>query len=180
MSYEPSFNDAVEFTLRKEGILSDQAGDKGGLTKYGITQEIWNKYLAIGYTDPKRCPRSVADIDVSYALYCYNLFFWKQPGIDKLPRELQGPVFDFVVNSGQGNAVKVLQGLLGVAQDGSIGPVTLAKLAPMQAPALRKLRNDYVTARIIFLANYVQVNPSQVKFIEGWDRRVTSLYDFAY
>jgi lysozyme family protein len=175
MSYEPSFNDAVEFTLRKEGVLNNNPNDSGGLTKFGITQKTLDAFAKAH----EQKSFSVSQLTVEGAIEIYYAEYWRAPKIDQLPRELQGPVFDFVVNSG-GTAVKQLQAILGVAQDGDIGPVTLAKLVDMQPQALRRLRNSYITARLVFLADLVQHQPKDVVFIEGWVRRVTSLYDFAY
>lgn len=180
MSYEPSFNDAVAFTLESEGKLSNNPNDKGGLTKYGITQAIWTRYLNTpkqpGAGNTGHLPSSVADIAVSDALAVYHLFFFNAA----LPRELQGVYFDFAVNSGWGAAAKKLQEVLGVTVDGDLGPKTMEKMATMQAPQLRKLRNDYVTARLVYDMDVAQHNPQDLAFIEGWVRRVTKLYDFAY
>lgn len=174
MTYENEFNNAVDFTLRQEGVLSDNPNDRGGLTKFGITSATWTAYLK-KVTTPG-LPKSVANITVDQAIEVYHSEFWR----GDLPRELQMAYFDFAVNSGPGTAAKYLQAVLGVAQDGAIGPLTLGKMAALQGPALRKLRNDYVTARIVFLADAVQHRAADVTFIEGWMRRVTKLYDFAY
>lgn len=177
MSYEPSFDTAVDFTLRQEGKLSNNPNDKGGLTKFGVTQERWTEYLK--KVNVPALPKSVANITVDQAIAFYYSEFWKLPGIDKLPRELQVPAFDFYVNSGD-NAIKKLQAILGVTTDGDLGPATLAKLEPMQAGQLRRLRNDYVTKRLVWLMDVAQHNPQDLAFIEGWAARVARLYDFAY
>jgi lysozyme family protein len=180
MSYEPSFNDAVAFTLESEGKLSNNPNDKGGLTKYGITQSFWTAYRAKAVALPGNSiaslPASVASITVDMALAVYHEFFWNA----SLPRELQGAFFDFAVNSGPGTAARKLQEVLGVTVDGDLGTKTMGKLAVMQAPQLRKLRNDYVTARLVYDMDVAQHNPQDLAFIEGWVRRVTKLYDFAY
>ena len=177
MNYEPSFNDAVQFTLVKEGVLSDNPNDKGGLTKYGITHTTWAAYLAAN--KGAKLPATVDKITRDQAIDVYYTMYWKAPKIDALPRELQGPAFDFEVNSG-GRAIETLQAVLGVDQDGELGPVTLGKMTTMQAPALRRLRNDYITQRGIFLMDLAQHNQNDVTFIKGWFKRVVSLYDFAY
>lgn len=43
-----------------------------------------------------------------------------------LPKGVDLEVFDFGVNAGPGQSVKTLQKIVGVTQDGSIGPITLA------------------------------------------------------
>lgn len=177
VNYEPSFNDAVAFTLVKEGVLSDNANDAGGLTKYGITHTTWDAYRAA--SGDATLPKSVAQITKDHAIAVYYKNYWLAPKINALPRELQGPAFDFEVNSG-GRAIETLQGVLGVDVDGELGPVTLGKMMTMQAGALRRLRNDYVTARGVFLMSLAQNNDNDVAFIKGWFKRVAGLYDFAY
>lgn len=178
MSYEPSFNDCVEFTLRQEGLLSNNPNDAGGLTKFGITAATWADYRKLAGTSVK-LPVSVSQITVDQAIDVYHLVFWQEPGIAALPRELQGPAFDFQVNSGY-QAIKLLQACLGVAQDAKLGPVTLAKMATMQSEQLRRLRNDYVAARLFFDLDLAQHNPKDVAFIEGWAKRIVKLFDFKY
>jgi lysozyme family protein len=177
LMYEPTFNTAVDFTLRSEGRLSNNRNDAGGLTKFGVTHDTWDVYRALK-KDPL-LPKSVAAITVDHAIDVYYELFWKKPKINLLPAEVQVPAFDFQVNSGF-HAIETLQRVLGVAADGDIGPATLAKLAPLQGTALRRLRNDYVTARGVYLMNLAQTNTNDVTFIEGWFRRVAKLYDFAY
>ena len=48
---------------------------------------------------------------------------------DELPWALAVQVFDHGVNAGCSGAVKLLQGSLGVADDGVIGPITLERAA---------------------------------------------------
>lgn len=176
MSYAPNFQTAVDFTLAQEGVLSNHAADPGGLTKYGIIDANWKKYSK----GKKDLPVSVKDITAEQAVEWYHSEVWLATKISALPRELQVPVFDFVVNSGADDAIPMLQKLIGVKPDGEIGPVTLKKLEPMQPPTLRRLRNDYVTERLVWLMDLAQRKPALVAFIEGWARRVSKLYDFQY
>lgn len=171
--YEPSFMDAVQFTLVAEGVLSDNAHDAGGLTKYGVTHTTWDAYRA--KSADKTLPLSVKDITKDQAIALYHSEFWHVPGIDTLPRELQGPAFDFQVNSGS-HAISTLAAQLGVANLAGV----VAKLKDVQAPGLRRIRNDYVTARVHFLLSLAQGNSNDVDFIVGWFNRVSKLYDFAY
>lgn len=173
MIYEPSFMDAVQFTLVAEGLLSDNAHDAGGLTKYGVTHGTWEGYR-LKQKNPA-LPASVKDITKDQAIDLYHAVFWDEPGINQLPRELQGPAFDFQVNSGQ-RAMTALFAQIGVQNLAG----ALAKLKDVQAGQLRRIRNDYVTQRLVFLMDLAQHNSNDVDFIEGWARRVVKLYDFAY
>ncbi len=56
-------------------------------------------------------------------------------------------VFDFAVNAGVRRSAQVLQQAVGAEQDGSIGPITLAAVAPANLTflvgRLAQLRTDY-------------------------------------
>ncbi|WQP10968.1 glycosyl hydrolase 108 family protein (plasmid) [Sinorhizobium meliloti] len=56
----------------------------------------------------------------------YRRSYWPQCGVDLLPPGLDYAVFDFGVNSGPARAVKTLQKVVGVREDGHVGEQTLA------------------------------------------------------
>ncbi|WP_281423880.1 glycosyl hydrolase 108 family protein, partial [Mesorhizobium silamurunense] len=56
----------------------------------------------------------------------YRRFYWDAVLGAELPDGVDCAVFDFAVNSGPGRAAKYLQAVLGVAQDGRVGPATVA------------------------------------------------------
>ena len=55
---------------------------------------------------------------------------------DELPTGVDECVFDYGVNSGVGRAKKVLQRLVGVKDDGALGPLTMAAVARRDPAAL--------------------------------------------
>jgi lysozyme family protein len=77
-------------------------------------------------------------------------------------------VFDLAVNSGPGRAAKMLQRVLGVPEDGMIGPKTLEKVASID---VGKLVEDYNAQRLTFL----QALPTWETFGKGWGRRVAEV-----
>jgi lysozyme family protein len=87
------FQNAVDFTLRKEGVLSDDKNDHGGVTKYGITIPFLTDFLGR--------PATKADIlalTAAGAVEIYHEMLWVRAGIGKLPAEIAGAAFDFAVN----------------------------------------------------------------------------------
>ncbi|RVE85900.1 hypothetical protein CN235_29700 [Sinorhizobium meliloti] len=56
----------------------------------------------------------------------YRRSYCPQCGVDLLPPGLDYAVFDFGVNSGPARAVKTLQKVVGVREDGHVGEQTLA------------------------------------------------------
>jgi len=64
----------------------------------------------------------------SDAVRVFKLFYADKVQADLLPIGLDYAMTDFAVNSGPSRAAKHLQRILGVEQDGDIGPKTLAKV----------------------------------------------------
>jgi lysozyme family protein len=116
----------VDAIIRREGgdQYTDRPSDRGGPTKFGITQRAWNHYLStfipvIGY------PMHVRDLTLEKAREFYERehvapFAWIA---DDSLREL---AIDSSVNHGRGRATKWLQQSAKVTLDGVIGPKTRA------------------------------------------------------
>jgi lysozyme family protein len=82
-----------------------------------------------------------------------------------LPEELRFSVFDCAYNSGVSRAIKTLQRVVGVAEDGKLGPVTLAAVATLD-PARAVARFNGV--RLAFMVS-LDVWPT---FSRGWALRI--------
>jgi lysozyme family protein len=95
----------------------------------------------------------------------YRRRFWDAVQGDALPAGLDYALFDFAVNSGPKRAVIGLQRVLGVADDGRLGPVTLAALAGRDVPALI---GGLCDGRLAFL----RALSTWPRFGRGWGRRV--------
>jgi lysozyme family protein len=70
-------------------------------------------------------------------------------------------------------AVRALQNLLGVPDDGILGARTQAALASM---SWRLVNNALVGARVRFLEAIVDRDATQLVFLHGWIRRAVSFY----
>ncbi|MBK3411478.1 putative peptidoglycan-binding domain-containing protein, partial [Methylobacterium ajmalii] len=90
---------------------------------------------------------------------------WDAVQGDALPAGLDYALFDFAVNSGPKRAVIGLQRALGIADDGRLGPVTLAALAGRDVPGLV---NALCDGRLAFL----RALSTWPRFGRGWGRRV--------
>lgn len=102
--------------------FTNRPSDRGGPTKYGITQKAWDFYLSKKRDGVSR-PRSVADLTESLAEEFYlneyvKVFDWIE---DVRLKEL---VIDSSVNHGLARVVKWLQRAAGVVVDGLIGNKT--------------------------------------------------------
>ena len=100
----------------------------------------------------------------------YRRDYWDRAGCGQLPPPLALLVFDAAVNNGVGRATRWLQAALGVAQDGAVGPATLAA-AQAQAGQGAALCAEFQARRLAFMAGL----PTWRAFGAGWARRLCAL-----
>jgi lysozyme family protein len=158
-----NFDRCVAATLAYEGGFCDNLGDPGGATNFGITLRTLEAFLGHSVTvDDVRAMSSSTAIEI------YRANYWNQMRCGDLPAGVDLMVFDFGVNTGPAAAVKALQGLAQVTQDGAIGPMTLnavAGVAPMT------LVNGLAQVRMAYLRGL----PTFAEFGDGWTKRVTDV-----
>ena len=106
----------------------------------------------------------VQTLDGAKAIYQRD--YWTKAGCDKLPPPLAMLVFDAAVSSGPGRAARWLQEAVGVAQDGLIGPITLAAVAAHQGQGMRLLAT-YQAIRLRFMTSLPQWSHNR-----GWADRL--------
>jgi lysozyme family protein len=151
-----------------EGGYSNAKTDSGGPTKYGVT----HKTLAAHRGVPSVTAEQVKALTLEEATEIYVKGYWTQSGGDLLPAGLDYAAFDFGVNSGPARAVKVLQRLVGVVEDGNIGPATLAAVNRYPG-GIRALVVDYCDARMKFLKSLTNPKTGFPVNGRGWTIRVT-------
>ena len=79
---------------------------------------------------------------------------------------------DWAWNSGISLVIRRVQRLVGVKDDGVVGPVTLAAINSSDA---KTLFTRIKRARVEFLEGIVRGVPYQKKFLKGWLNRVNEL-----
>jgi lysozyme family protein len=151
-----NFDQAFDRLIGHEGAYSNHAADKGGATMYGITVAVAR---AQGYQGDMHM------LPINFAKGVYRRAYWDVCCCDDLPASVRFDVFDAAVNSGGSQAAKWLQRALGVADDGVIGPKTLA--AAHACPAIASKFNGQRLRFMTDLANWPQ-------FGKGWARRIAS------
>lgn len=159
-----AFDNALEKTLGFEGGISDHPDDRGGLTKWGITQSAYETWRA----KTGQAPRQVTDMTRDEMRAIYLDGYWLPAACDQLPEELGAVVFDMAVNSGPKRAVKALQRVLRVTEDGIPGPETIS--AAHEAGPMVALH--FLKSRAAFYRDIVRANPSQIVFLAGWINRL--------
>ena len=153
------FDYFIERVLSHEGGYVNDPRDPGQETRWGISKR------AYPHLDIRNLTRAQA-VDI------YRRDFWQRVRGDELPREFAFQALDAAVNHGIGNAVRWIQRAAGVADDGVIGPVTLAAVQRAQ-PADLVLR--FNAERLRFYAKLTTFST----FGRGWVNRVAGNLDHA-
>jgi lysozyme family protein len=158
-----TFDPAFRLLLRHEGGFSNSSSDPGGPTNLGVTQRQWESYVGhqVSIDDMKALTPNMVE-------HFYKSRYWDVVQADKLPAGIDDCLFDCCVNSGPGRAVMILQGILGVVEDGILGPNTIAAISAQPAHTTIP---DYCEARLAFL----QTLPTWPVFGKGWTTRVNGV-----
>lgn len=151
-----TFDDVFTRLLGHEGGYTNDPNDPGGETNWGISKRSYPT------VDIKNLTREDAKL-------IYRQHFWNKVDGDRLiERGFDGvafQLFDFAVNSGIETAVRYLQRVCGVADDGYWGPVSQAALEQMsESDLIMRLnaeRLDFMTR----LKNWPHHG-------RGWARRI--------
>lgn len=162
------FNACLAEVLRHEGGYVNHPDDPGGATNLGITHQTLAAWRGKPVTRD-----DVKGLSVAEAGTIYRARYWDAVRGDALPPGVDLAVFDLAVNSGPGRAAKMLQAVLGVPQDGAIGPNTLAAIG--RAPGPVTVIMDLCDARMRFL----RALPTWATFGKGWTRRVSEVEEAA-
>jgi lysozyme family protein len=157
---------AIRKILEHEGGYVNHPDDPGGATNKGITIATFRRYIKRNGT--------VADLKAlttQQAVNVYKAQYWDAVRGDDLPSGVDYTVADFAVNSGPSRAAEYLQAALGVAQDGAIGPKTLAAA---QAASAKPLINIINSNRLAFMKR-IRGGKLWKTFGRGWQSRVDAV-----
>jgi lysozyme family protein len=155
-----NYAQALKQVLKYEGGYVDHPKDPGGPTNKGITQAVydaWRKKSGL----PVQSVRSINDSEVAAI---YRQEYWDRISGDLLPSGVDFAVFDFAVNSGVSRAAKYLQTVVGVTQDGQIGPATIQATKAYVAMAVTNKRLSFMQGLSIWST-----------FGKGWSARIADV-----
>ena len=158
-----NFEKALIDVLAKEGGYADDPADRGGKTRFGITEAVARKH---GYNG------AMAEFPREKAVEIYRMDYWNAVRGDGLPEELGIRMLDLAVNAGPARAIRALQRAMGEKEDGIFGPKTLDRLRRSETAGDIPLIEARV--RLEQLRHYrdiVRRDPSQAVFLLGWITR---------
>lgn len=148
-----TFDQVFDKLINHEGGYVFNPHDPGGETKFGISKR---SYPAL----------DIASLTLADAKTIYRRDFWDRAQCDKLHPDLAFDLFDGAVNSGIGQAIRWLQRAVGVADDGVVGPLTLASINRENDTSA--IRARYSGHRLDFMT---RLSTWDV-FGKGWARRI--------
>ncbi len=161
------FNNIIKFTLSYEQYKTNNPKDPGGLTIWGIA----SKYHPVAVA---RMDKMTVEESKNTAIEIYFNEYWSAGNCDKLPPITAQAHCDGCVNPGIGAAVRFVQKVVGVVEDGSFGPGT------KKAVDIYVSKNDDKTFAnaIIDLRKEYYDNKHNETFGKGWANRVRDLKIF--
>jgi lysozyme family protein len=148
------FDEYFERLIGHEGGYVNDPRDPGGETKYGISKRSYPHL-------------DIKNLTLADAKAIYLRDFWQRMQGDRLPAGIAFDVFDTAVNSGVGTAIRFLQRAVGVADDGIVGPLTLAAVQRRDPQGVQARFNG---ERLEFMAKLSNWDAHG----RGWARRVAS------
>ena len=132
-----NFDKCLEMLLHHEGGFINHPRDPGGMTNFGVTRMVYEKWVG-----RKMSEQDMRDLTPADVAPIYKNEYWKRCKCDDLASGLDWSVFDWAVNSGVGRSAKALQGIIGATQDGGIGPMTLKLLEEHEPRELIEKMHD--------------------------------------
>lgn len=171
------FDRCLAVVLDKEGGFSDHPADRGGPTNMGVTWKTLAEWKGMDAADlsPEDREALVAELRAltrREAAEIYRSRYWLPMRCGDLPGPVALMLFDFGVNAGPRTAVKALQRVVGVTDDGSLGPISLAAVRAKEAT---RLLEELAEAR---MAHYRGLAEFSV-FGNGWTARTQQVVALA-
>ncbi|WP_304635519.1 glycoside hydrolase family 108 protein [Pseudoalteromonas sp.] len=153
----------LEGGFRADGGLNDKASDRGGLTKYGISQRAYQKL-------------DIKNLTLAHAIRIYHRDYWRTMYCEQCPQSIAFMLLDGAVQHGAPSMTFLTQRQVNAKPDGRMGPKTLAAILErpiLSTTVLLSVNRGRKYARIC------SSDPSQKPNLEGWYNRLAHATEFA-
>lgn len=164
----PSVEQIARQIVAREGGYVNDPDDPGGATNFGVTIGTMQSLGMDLNRDGRIDAADVRALTRAQAEQIFVEHYFRKPRLAELPEPLQASVFDMYVNAG-GNAVKILQRLVSrmgfrTADDGVVGPMTIAAVADAAEAAPDHLVDAYGIARRNYYYALADQRPASRKY----------------
>lgn len=149
----------ISKTLEYESGYSNDENDAGGETKYGISKR---QYPTL----------DIKNLTKEQAIEIYRKDFYERMNLNLIKPELEfvaWKLFDIGVNQGPGTAIRFLQNILDIKEDGILGRDTATTINQYSDP--KGLCQMLAIKQMLRYTDIVIKKPSQLVFFKGWIKR---------
>ena len=162
-----------------EGGLSVDPDDTGNWykgvcvgSKFGVTGGVLCQYRAVSALTPTQ----MADLELEEAVEIGLKMFYGGPGLDRLEwNQVVASVLDMGWGAGPKQAVKLLQRMVGCADDGEVGPYTAHAFADfLKNHGVSDTATMWGDVRNGFYDRIIRIRPTNAKYRKGWRNRTAS------
>ena len=163
-------NKLIPFIFKWEGGWSNHKNDKGGATNMGVTIATWKRH---GYDKNRDGVIDVKDLKLitkEDAVRILRIYWnkWKADQINN--KSIANILVDWVWGSGA-NGIKIPQRILGVKQDGIVGPKTIEAINKYEQ---KTLFDKIHKAREQYFRDICRRDSTQYVFLNGWLNRLNN------
>lgn len=158
VGFDESF-DRVVVKIEK-GYVKNPA-DPGGETNCGITWPVLNEAIALNIVPPGT---TIASLTFDTVKPIYKTLFWDRGQMEQFDPAISYQAFDAAVNCGISQAMRFIQKAASVADDGHIGPVTVAAVKAQPVTRILALMTAAQLEFKTYLSNWGAAG-------KGWARR---------
>ena len=164
-------NKLIPIILKWEGDYVNHPNDKGGPTNKGVTIATYEAYCRKkGY--PKPTVERLKNLTQEQWIDILKTMYWDRWKADQINNQAVANILvDWTWGSGAWG-IKFPQRILGVKDDGIVGPKTIAALNdyPDQSELFKKIW----MRRKQHFEDIVKADPTQKVFLKGWLNRLSS------
>lgn len=126
MTFDKAFDRLIGHEAGYSNDKRDPGNWTGGIVGKGVLKGT--KFGIAANTYPNL---DIQNLTIDQAKQIYKKDWWDKLGADALHPAIVFQLWDFAVNAGKSRAVKELQQVVGVPDDGIIGPKTIAAIKAM-------------------------------------------------
>lgn len=162
-----------------EGGLSLDPDDHGNWhrgvlvgSKFGVTGDVLAKARKVA----RVTPADMAALTIDEAVNIGLTLFYDAPDFDILPwDQAVASVLDMGWGAGPGQAIKLLQRMIGANDDGDLGPFTARLYRSFVAShGIEETARAYGRVRNAFYDSIIAIHPTNAKYRNGWRNRTAS------
>lgn len=163
-------NKLIPFIFKWEGGWSNHKNDKGGATNMGVTIATWKKHGCDKNRDGVIDVKDLKLITKEDAIRILRIYWnkWKADQINN--QSIANILVDWVWGSGA-NGIKIPQRILGVKQDGIVGPKTIETINKYEQ---KTLFDKIHKAREQYFRDICRRDSTQYVFLNGWLNRLNN------